>query len=46
MRTDHEDQLEAFVDESIWLFAKRGYHPQEFERMRRDHGTLMAIERP
>jgi len=44
MRTDREDPLEAFVDESIQLFGRRGYVPTEFISMRK-LGTVSAIER-
>lgn len=45
MLTDRADPLEVFVDESIRLFARRGYHPEEFKRMRKAYGTVAAIER-
>ncbi len=41
----HADMLEAFVDESLLLFAKRGYVPDVFKRMREQYGTVDAIER-
>jgi hypothetical protein len=37
--------LEAFIDESIELAKQRGYDPIVFKGMRRNHGTLEAIER-
>ena|ERR1700690_76743 len=37
--------LEAFIDESIGVAVNRGYTPTIFQRMRRDHGTLEAMER-
>ena len=30
MAINRADPLEAFIDESIRLFAKRDYHPSEF----------------
>jgi hypothetical protein len=36
--------LEAFIDESIGVAVNRGYTPTIFQRMRRDHGTLEAME--
>ena len=45
MRTGRADPLEAFVDESLQLFATRGYHPHEFIRMREQYGTVDAVER-
>src|SRR5438270_13534901 len=38
-------ELENLIDESIRRSENRGYHPMEFRRMRRDHGTIGAIER-
>jgi hypothetical protein len=37
--------LEAFIDKSIELAKERGYNPTIFIGMRRQHGTLDAIER-
>lgn len=37
--------LEAFVDETIRLARKHGYHPTEFLRMRSRYGTVGAISR-
>jgi hypothetical protein len=37
--------LEAFIDESIELSKARGYNPMIFIGMRRQHGTIEAIER-
>lgn len=46
MAINRADPLEAFIDESIRLFAKRDYHPSEFIRMRERYGGAMAaIER-
>lgn len=46
MAIDRADPLEAFIDESIRLFAKRDYHPTEFIRMRkRYNGAVPAIEK-
>jgi hypothetical protein len=39
------DPLEKFIDESIRLSLSRGYPPTTFQRMRRDYGTVEAIER-
>jgi hypothetical protein len=44
MRINQADALEAFVDESLRLFATRDYFPMEFKRMRQI-GTILAIER-
>jgi aspartyl/asparaginyl-tRNA synthetase len=45
MQTNQTDPLEAFVDESIRLFAKRDYYPTEFMEMRKRYGgTVPAIE--
>lgn len=38
-------ELEAFIDETIERAVERGYRPTVFQRMRRDHGTLVAIEK-
>jgi hypothetical protein len=38
-------QLEAFVDESLRLFAERRYYPRAFMDMRARWGTVKAIER-
>ncbi|WP_438279210.1 hypothetical protein [Nitrobacter sp.] len=37
--------LEAFIDKSIELSKARGYNPVIFTRMRRQRGTIEAIER-
>jgi hypothetical protein len=37
--------LEAFIDESIKLAKAHGYNPTVFQGMRRQHGTLQAIEK-
>jgi hypothetical protein len=37
--------LEAFIDESIRLAKVRGYNPTVFQGMRRQLGTLQAIEK-
>ena len=37
--------LEAFIDKSIKLAKERGYNPTIFIGMRRQYGTLDAIER-
>lgn len=37
--------LEAFIDEGIKLSIERDYHPTIFVGMRRDYGTIDAIER-
>jgi hypothetical protein len=37
--------LEAFIDETIKLAKARGYNPTVFIAMRRQHGTIEAIER-
>jgi hypothetical protein len=37
--------LEAFIDKAIELANERGYHPTIFQGMRRQHGTLQAIEK-
>ena len=39
------DPLEDFIDESIRLAISKGYPPTVFQRMRRDHQTVEAIER-
>jgi hypothetical protein len=36
--------LEAFIDKTIELAKARGYNPTIFQGMRRQHGTLQAIE--
>jgi hypothetical protein len=38
-------ELEAFIDETIRVSNEHGYHPTTFQRMRRDYGTIGAIER-
>jgi hypothetical protein len=45
MLTRNANPLEAFVDESLRLFARRGYHPHQFNQMRETYGTVEAIER-
>lgn len=40
-----KDALETFIDESIRVSSKNGYHPTEFIRMRQRHGTKGAISR-
>jgi hypothetical protein len=47
---DHDDRtaspgLEAFIDETVKLAKARGYNPTIFIAMRRQHGTIGAIER-
>lgn len=37
--------LEAFIDEAIKLAKQHGYKPIIFQGMRRQYGTLEAIER-
>jgi hypothetical protein len=37
--------LEAFIDETIRLGAKKGYHPTVFIGMRDRYGTLEAMKR-
>jgi hypothetical protein len=37
--------LEAFIDKSIELAKERGYNPAVFIGMRRQYGTVDAIER-
>ncbi|MDZ4277460.1 MAG: hypothetical protein U0995_15580 [Erythrobacter sp.] len=37
--------LEAFIDETIRVSAKHGYHPTAFIGMRARHGTVEAISR-
>ena len=37
--------LEAFIDKAIELAKEHGYHPTIFQGMRRQHGTLQAIEK-
>jgi hypothetical protein len=37
--------LEAFIDKSIELAKERGYNPAVFIAMRRQYGTVDAIER-
>ncbi len=37
--------LEAFIDNSIELAKQRGYNPAVFVGMRRQYGTVDAIER-
>lgn len=37
--------LESFIDETIRLSAKRGYHPTTFIGMRQRYGTVTAISR-
>lgn len=37
--------LEAFIDETILRAKERGYNPTIFQGMRRQLGTLEAIER-
>ena len=37
--------LEAFIDETIKRAKQRGYSPTIFQGMRRQYGTLLAIER-
>jgi hypothetical protein len=44
MNVDEPEELEAFVGESLCLFAKRGYYPTDLMRMRHQHGTVAAIE--
>ena len=39
------DELEAFIDESLQRSLKKDYPATVFRRMRRDHGTVGAIER-
>lgn len=38
-------ELEAFIDESIRMSRERGYSPTIFMNMRRQHGTVGAIDR-
>ena len=37
--------LDAFIDETIKIAKSRGYNPTVFIGMRRQHGTIEAIER-
>jgi hypothetical protein len=37
--------VEAFIDETIERAKQRGYNPTVFQGMRRQHGTLLAIEK-
>jgi hypothetical protein len=37
--------LEAFIDESLRISRKHGYHPTAFVGMRARHGTVGAISR-
>ncbi len=37
--------LESFIDESIRLSRKHGYHPTVFIGMRNRHGTIGAISK-
>jgi len=37
--------LEAFIDEAIRLASQHDYHPTVFQGMRRQHGTIEAIEK-
>lgn len=37
--------LEAFIDETILRAKERGYNPTIFQGMRRQYGTLLAIEK-
>ncbi|NEV79800.1 hypothetical protein DYI24_22460 [Rhodopseudomonas sp. BR0C11] len=39
------DPLEAFIDETIQISLSKGYPPTTFQRMRRQYGTVSAIER-
>jgi hypothetical protein len=39
------DPLEAFIDESLRRSSKKDYPATVFRRMRRDYGTVAAIER-
>jgi len=39
------DPLEAFIDESLRRSSKKEYPATVFRRMRRDYGTVQAIER-
>jgi len=39
------DELEAFIEESLQRSSEKGYPATVFRRMRRDHGTVEAIER-
>jgi len=38
-------ELEAFIDETIKVAARKGYHPTIFIGMRRNYGTVEAISR-
>lgn len=42
---DGSPGLEAFIDESIRVSGKHGYHPTAFIGMRERHRTLGAISR-
>jgi hypothetical protein len=37
--------LDAWIDESVRISRKHGYHPIVFEQMRERHGTRAAIEK-
>ena len=39
------DPLEAHIEEGIRVSERHSYHPLMFIRMRRQHGTVQAIER-
>jgi hypothetical protein len=46
MRTGSgDDPLDAWIDEATRQCAERGYRGPIFERMRRKHGTVGAMER-
>jgi hypothetical protein len=38
-------RFQAFVDETIRLAKEHGYNPTVFQSMRRQHGTIEAIEK-
>jgi hypothetical protein len=42
---NHQDALEAFIDESIRQAVAHDYHPTVFIGMRGRHGTVAAISR-
>ena len=42
---DGSSGLEAFIDESIRVSREHGYSPTIFVEMRRQHGTVGAIDR-
>jgi len=37
--------LESFIDKAIELSKERGYNPTVFKGMRRQYGTIEAIEK-